>query len=209
MPRQDTRRGPNGRTKSVFPAPPGRGTPRRVTATALDESTRVAPSPAGMRHPPRAEHRGLSPSARDEVRAFAEAFFSRDGTAPPKARLDWMLDDLDDLLGHAGARPRFVVRACLLTITWLVPLLLLGRLARFASLTVPERIVALEKTERSPAALAFFALRALTSLVYYEHPDAAKEIGWDQECMGVTPRRLPVLASDAEDEPAPRSDEDE
>ena len=161
------------------------------------------------RHPFPADERGLSPSAKVEVRAFAEAFFSRDGSAPPRERLDWVVRELDDMLGHAGARPRFVVRACLLTITWLVPLVLMGRLARFGQLTVPERIVALERTERSPAALAFFALRAVTSIVYYEHPDAAREIGWDQECMGVTPRRLPVLASDAEEAPPAQEGEDE
>lgn len=184
----------------------------RATLAASDATDEKRASSARRRHPPPAEHEGLSSAARLEVRAFAEAFFSRDGTAPPAARLDWFVADLADLLGHAGGRARFVIRACLSTITWLVPPLLMGRLARFGSLSVPERIEALERTERSPAALALFALRAITSLVYYEHPDASREIGWDQGCMGRTPVRLPVLAArDGEDDAAgaPRDGEEE
>jgi hypothetical protein len=43
--------------------------------------------------------------------------------------------------------------------------------------------------------LDLFALRALSSLVYYEHPDAAAEIGWDQRCLKPTARdarELPI-----------------
>ena len=45
--------------------------------------------------------------------------------------------------------------------------------------------------------LALCALKALTSFVYYEHPDAAREIGWDQRCLGntrVARRRLDVVS---------------
>lgn len=178
---------------------------------AGEVSARGAAPGRRARHPLPAEHEGLSGAARAEARAFAEAFFSRDGTAPPKARLDWFVVDLADLLGHAGARARFVIRACLFTITWLVPTFLMFRPGRFASLSIPERVEALERTERSPAALALFALRAITSLVYYEHPDAAAEIGWDQQCLGRTPVRLPVLGArdDGEDDaPAARDDEE-
>lgn len=196
-----------------FPDAPARGTPPPVssaTATAPEAIARSAAASRRARHPLPAEHPGLSPAARAEVRAFAEAFFSSDGTPPPRARLDWFVADLADLLGHAGARARFVIRACLLTITWLVPLFLMGRPGRFGSMSLADRIEALERTERSPAALAFFAVRAVTSLVYYEHPDAAREIGWDQDCMGVTPKRLPVLtATDDEDETRSARDEEE
>jgi hypothetical protein len=144
----------------------------------------------------RAERPGLSRQGRRNVRAFAEALFSRDGGAPPSERMDWFETDVDDFVGHAPTRTRLLFAACLFTATWIAPLLFGRPFARLASLSIHHRIDALEAMERTPVvSLALFALKAVTSFVYYEHPDAAREIGWDQRCLGNehVPKRLDVI----------------
>jgi hypothetical protein len=42
---------------------------------------------------------------------------------------------------------------------------------------------AIEALERTPAALALLAVKAVVSIVWWEHPDNAREIGWDRACL--------------------------
>jgi len=132
----------------------------------------------------------LSESARHDVRAFAEALFARTREAPPPAeRMSWFIADLDDFVAHLNLRARLLFLLCLFAVTW-APLLS-GRFRRLRVLSVVERIEVLEALERSPAALALFGARAIASLVYYEHPDAAAEIGWDRKSLAeVQPERV-------------------
>lgn len=137
---------------------------------------------------------GFSPAQRRDVRAFAEAFFSRDGSAVPGDRLDWFEEDVSDFFGNVGGRGRVLFLACLATATWGAPILIGRPFTRLRALSVGERLEALEALERTPVAqLALFALKAVSSIVYYEHPDARREMRWDQRCLGRT--HLPVLAS--------------
>jgi hypothetical protein len=137
---------------------------------------------------------GLSRRARRDARAFAEAFFSRDGDAVPGERLDHFESEISDFFGHVRGRARLLFLACLAAATWGAPLLVGRPFARLEALSVTERIDALEAMERMPVAqLALFALKALASFVYYEHPDAAAEMRWDQRCLGK--KALPVVAS--------------
>lgn len=147
----------------------------------------------------RADRPGLSTAMRKNARAFAEAHFSSDGGAPPRERMDWFETDIDDFFAHAGTRARLLFGACLFTATWFAPLLVGRAFARLGSLDVPTRIEALEAMERAPlVSLALFALKAISSFVYYEHPDSAREIGWDQRCLGnahvVAKRQLDVVS---------------
>lgn len=143
---------------------------------------------------------GLSPRAKRDVRAFAEAFFSRDGEPVPSERLDDFVPEVSDFFGHVRGRARLLFLACLWTATWAAPILVGRAFARLEALTIAERIEALEALERTPVAqLALFGLKAVTSLVYYEHPDARAEIRWDQRCAGK--RALPVVAA----EPVPET----
>ena len=140
------------------------------------------------------EHRSvLSASTRDDVRAFAEAVFARHDGPPPQERLRWLVEDVDDFVAHLNTRSYLLFRLCLFVVTWVAPLLLL-RFTRLASLPQDRRLQALEALERSPAALALFGARAIVSLVYYEHPDAAREIGWDQKCLTVVRREAAATA---------------
>jgi hypothetical protein len=126
---------------------------------------------------------GLTPLLEVEVRAFAEAFFSTDDGPPSAAHLDYTLDELGQLLGHAGLRARMLFRASVLTMAFLVPPVLLLRFRRFSRLSLGDRLEALHRSERSPAGLAVFLVRAMTSIVFYEHPEGARAIGWDQRCL--------------------------
>ena len=134
----------------------------------------------------RAEQPGFTDAERRDARDFAEAFFSRDGSSPPADRLAWFVADMDDFLGHLAPRARRLWKTCLATVVRGAPLLV-GHVGKLGELPIDRRIEALERFERSPFALALFAVKALTSLVYYEHPDAAAEIGWDRGCRGRTP----------------------
>lgn len=135
---------------------------------------------------------GLSIRARADARAFAEAFFKRDESALPSERLDHFERELSDFFGHVGGRARLLFLACLATATWGAPLLVTRPFTRLATLSITDRIAALEVLERVPVAqLALYALKAIASIVYYEHPDAAAEIGWDQRCIGK--KSLPVI----------------
>lgn len=126
---------------------------------------------------------GLSPFLRVEVRAFAESFFATAEGPPEAGHLDWALDELGQLLAHAGVRARFLFRMSVLTMAFLVPLILLGRARRFSRMDDADRLEALHRAERSPAGLAVFLVRAMISFTYYEHPKGAASIGWDQKCM--------------------------
>ncbi|MCZ7678966.1 MAG: hypothetical protein M5U28_09520 [Sandaracinaceae bacterium] len=71
-----------------------------------------------------------------------------------------------------------------------------GLLARAAARLAPAAALAarargsrarVERLEATPLSLPLLGAKAILSIVYYEHPDAAREIGWDQECMGPRP----------------------
>lgn len=133
----------------------------------------------------------LSSRALRQVRAFAEALFSREvdeaghPIPPPPERMDWFITDVDDFVAHLNLRARWLFLLCIYAVSVLAPLLA-GRFGMLASLPLPARIHALEAFEQTPAALALFAARAIVSLVYYEHPDAAREIHWDRQCLTQT-----------------------
>lgn len=135
----------------------------------------------------RAPASGLPPGATRRARHVAEALFSTDEGPPPPARLDWLEQDLGDFFGNANWRAAFIFRACVFFVTWLAPILF-ARLPPIGRLTIEDRVGAIERFERIPGAvLTVLGVKAILSLIYYEHPDAAREIGWDRECMGRQP----------------------
>ncbi len=123
----------------------------------------------------------VSPRIGRRGRAIAEALFASDSGGPPAERLDWVEREVSDFLSRVDAWGRFIIGLCMWITCRLGPLTA-GRLASLERLDVAERQRVLERVERGPAALAFLAVRALLCLVYYEHPDAAREIGFDGLC---------------------------
>lgn len=116
-----------------------------------------------------------SPATLFRARAIAEALFARGGAPPPAERMTFVVCELEDFLARAGTRSRCMLTFSLWAVATLAPLVA-GRFARFTSLPVAERVAALEALEaRLPEPL--LAVKALLCLVYYEHPDAAREVG--------------------------------
>lgn len=124
---------------------------------------------------------GASPRTLAAVEAIAEALFSTADGPPPKKRLAWLLAELDDFLAHAGARSRFVYQLSVMVVSIVAPLLV-WRFSSLRGLALAERSEALERMERGRLALPLLAVKAMLCILYYEHPDAAKEIGFDGAC---------------------------
>lgn len=125
---------------------------------------------------------GLSAGARAVAVAVAATLFARADGPPPEERLRWLADDLDHFFAHAGPRSRSVFLLCITAIDLAAPLLV-GRLGRFSSLPHADRARALSRFEESPLALAFFGAKAALCIVWYEHPAAAGEVGYDGLCL--------------------------
>ena len=109
---------------------------------------------------------------------IAEALFTTSEGPPPEARLRWLCLEMSDFLSRVGGKARLLFTVALFLGTWVAPLWLL-RLPPLRTLSRPHRIEALDRLEASPIGTPLFALKAIVSLVYYEHPDAAAELGFD------------------------------
>lgn len=122
----------------------------------------------------------------DAVRAVAEALFASDAGPPPEARVRWLVDDFDDFVATAGPRAALIMGGALRLATWVAPLTI-GKLPPLSRLDVTQRCRALDKLEASPAGLPLLALKAMLSFIYYEDPDALREIEVDTECLRSDP----------------------
>lgn len=110
------------------------------------------------------------------LRAFAEALFSSEAGAPPVARMDWLMKEMDDYLQRAGPGARFIFGISLLVVGWLAPLMI-RRIPTLKSLEVADRVRALTRMEESFAAAPVLAVKAFLCVVYYEHPEVQREVG--------------------------------
>jgi hypothetical protein len=136
---------------------------------------------------PRARAIGLRPWADRATRGLIEAMYAREGDAgelapPPSERVEWVRAEIDDFLARVSTRSYAIVLLSLLAVSLLAPLFV-RRIGALASLALRERVHALERLEKSMLAPALLAVKALLSVHYYEHPDAAREVGFDGACM--------------------------
>lgn len=129
----------------------------------------------------RAPRPGLPPRTLRAASAIAEAMFARSSGPPPAERLAYLRTELGDFFGHVTLRARLLFRACVATVFWLAPLLI-ARIPPLSRLSIDDRVRALETLERTPLSLALLGAKAILSIVYFEHPGAAGDIGWDQRC---------------------------
>ncbi|MBI3202274.1 MAG: hypothetical protein HYZ29_12080 [Myxococcales bacterium] len=131
----------------------------------------------------------VSPRLIARVRVVAEALFSTGEGPPPAARLDWLCLEAEDFLARAGARSRFVVGLALFVVGLLAPLML-WRLSPLGRLSVRDRARALQRLEDRFGA-PVLAVKAMLCILYYEHPDAAREVGFDGACLKSASTALP------------------
>ncbi|HVU01591.1 MAG TPA: hypothetical protein VHE30_07560 [Polyangiaceae bacterium] len=113
--------------------------------------------------------------------AIAEAVFSRAGAPPAAERMDFLARDLEDYMARSGARTRNVLTLMVWLVAWLAPLFV-GRLSTVSSLPLPERVRALVRLEERFGE-PLLAVKAMLCLLYYENPDAAREVGFDGLCL--------------------------
>lgn len=116
------------------------------------------------------------------LRVVAEAVFATGAGAPPAERLDWLCLELEDFLARAGSQTRLTLRLALLAISVLAPLVVL-RFTPLKRMPVAERARAIGQLEHSSLGAPVLAIKALLCVLYYEHPDAAEEIGHDGQCL--------------------------
>jgi hypothetical protein len=122
------------------------------------------------------------------ARAIAEALFSRGGTLPPTTRVDWLIAELEDFLARAGTRSRLMLALSITAVGLFAPLFV-RRVVGIERLSLADRITALTRLEdRFPPPV--LAVKALLCLLYFEHPDAAREVGFDGECARPASRSI-------------------
>ena len=117
----------------------------------------------------------------DNARAIAEAIFTTDEGPPPPERLDWLVADLEDFLARMG-RSRTTFAFGILALSILAPLFARS-FTSIRSMSVDDRIKALTRIENSAVAFAILGVKLLLSVMYYEHPEGAAQIGYDAQCM--------------------------
>jgi hypothetical protein len=110
------------------------------------------------------------------IRALAESLFDR-GQGVPEARVAWMIDDLGDFLARAGGKTRTFFLITVMLLEWLP--FLFGRFSRLSRLRVEKRVECLERLDASFLAPLIALPKAMLGLVYYEHPEALLETGYD------------------------------
>ncbi len=115
------------------------------------------------------------------MRALAKGLFDT-GAGIPEQRLDWMLQDADAFLSAAGPKTGALFVGVMAALESM-PVLLGEGPRRFSRLSPPARARYLERLERSRLSALIALPKAVLGLVYYEHPDAAAETGYDGDCM--------------------------
>lgn len=115
---------------------------------------------------------------------MAEAIFLTDSGPPARERIDWLALEIEDLLARAGARSRWVIGLALFVVGMLAPLMI-WRFVPLARLSLRDRARALERLEDRFGA-PVLAVKAMLCILYYEHPDAAREVGFDGGCLKST-----------------------
>jgi hypothetical protein len=124
----------------------------------------------------------LRPRHRPVVRALAEAMYSPTGEVPD-ARLDAFVDEVDGFISPASKTLRFALKL-MLDVMRLIPIFVVGTLATFDGLDRPTRIKMLEKMDGHRInlfSMILAAYKTLMTIVFYEHPDELRRIGYPGE----------------------------
>lgn len=153
--------------------------PLVATPTVLADGNRLPSEVGEMR--PTGE---LGVRSLDTLMAIAEALFATEDGPPPAERLAFLRRELADFMARTSPRGRFYFSAGATVVSIVAPLMV-GRLPPFRRLRLDRRIAALTRFEGSALGSVLIALRAILCLIYYEHPDALREIG--MEIRPVTP----------------------
>lgn len=111
------------------------------------------------------------------IRSLARALFDR-GSGIPADRLEWMIQDLGDFMAGAGPKTRTAFLLNILVLDLLAPVLR-RKLGRLRSLPPEDTVALLEQLDESNLAILLPLPKAMLALIYYEHPEAIRETGYD------------------------------
>jgi len=125
----------------------------------------------------------LSPRTISSVEALAEALFLTADGPPPVERVRWLSREVDDFFARSGSKSRLVFVLSLFAVGLLAPLHVRSAKS-LRAMPVALRGEAIGRLERGIFALPLLALKAILCIIYYEHPDASLEIGFDGTCLG-------------------------
>jgi hypothetical protein len=134
----------------------------------------------------------LRPRHRPIVRALAEAFFSPDGQVAA-SRLDSFIDEVDSFISPTSKTLRFGLLMLLEILRW-SPLLYL-RFRAFDDLTLEERLVHLERLEKSRfgrLAMVVVAYKTIMTMLFYENEDELRALGYPGPARQRWRRALPM-----------------
>lgn len=127
----------------------------------------------------------LSRRQRRVLRAVAEGLFSEPDHQVPADRLDWLEVECDDFLAATTGLTRTIVWLAL-TVLQLSPPLSIWTPRFMTGCTIEQRQKCLERIESSPlvfVSLLVALIKAFLSSMYFEHPDALAETGFDGACV--------------------------
>lgn len=127
------------------------------------------------------------------IALFAETLFSTESGLPPRDRIDGVVESASALLAATTVRSRLMFQVCLFAMLWVAPLFIY-RAPGLGRLPLGQRVAALTAMEHSPTGAAMvLAIKAVLCMLWYEHPEAAAEVGADPPCVPGIRRSLPVL----------------
>lgn len=115
------------------------------------------------------------------LRTLAAQIFD-DGRGIDPERIAWAIGDLELFLRGAGPRTSFLFRVALYVVAWM-PLFFVARLGPLHRLDKDTAALYLDRFDRSSLSPLLLLPKAVFSLVYFEHPDSLREIGFDNSCM--------------------------
>jgi hypothetical protein len=121
----------------------------------------------------------LRPRHRVLMPALVEAFFTYDAPLSSE-RLTTFSDDVDRAISNASKTLRFGL-VVMLDVILLCPLLLIGKLATFDTLSLEDRVRVLDRIEHAkviPLALVFVAWKTLLTMAFFEGEEEQKAMGY-------------------------------
>ena len=134
----------------------------------------------------------MSRPLRTASRAVAEALFlDHDPPESPTgdaAHVEWVLDEVETFLAHAGGRARAAFSASVLALTTLAPPLI-GAAPPLSRLGPRDRARAIHKFEATPLGLAVLGAKGILCIHHFEAPAKRAAIGIDDRCL--VPRTSP------------------
>ncbi len=114
------------------------------------------------------------------LRGIAEVMFASDDGPPRPDIVAWLCGETDDYLRRVGGKAALIFRASVFAADWVAPIWSF-RLPPLRKMNWVDRTLVLKRWEESPLGLSLFAVKAITSSIWFEHPDVARRSKFDGE----------------------------